>query len=316
MRDWTEDRPSLDRPPTGPWVGRFPGLGTVTVAEDGQVTATPEDGTGADDGEELALREAALRYGWGEALSFARRGFSLAHGAALSPLADAADQPGGTCLILTGDPHDVAIVILQLVDVGWSVMGDKYTPTRWEDSVLVAYPREAPVLIAHRRLQRNELTGVKVRAHTDSRSFDLPRTQEARRVAGVVSLQMRRPDEAAFEVLTGHQRFETAANLLTGGATRPWRADEDDAIDSAGEAVPAGTETAASTADPGTVPEPDEKARAREERVRAAVAESLATNMRLAQLPAARLRLDSDTVADDCDALLAWWGSLTEGSGA
>lgn len=311
MRDWTEDRPSLERPQSGPWVGLFPGLGSVTVDEGGEVAVAPEEGCGPDDGEDPALREAALRYGWGEALSFARRGFSLAHGAAICPPATTPAQPAETCLILTGDPHDAAIVILHLVGLGWTVMGDKYTPTLWEDGALVAHPRTAPVLVAARRLLKNEIEGVKVRAHTDARSVELPRTAESRRVAGVVSLQMRKPDEAAFEVLTGHQRFEVAASIMGGGAVRPWRADEED---------PDATDLAAAeTSSPGDVDDAEAEARAaeaeqaRQDKVKALVAESLADHMRLSQLPSARLRMDSDTLTEDCDALLTWWEALHEG---
>lgn len=221
--------------------------------------------------QEQANRERALRFGWGEPLSFARRGLRCAGGAAVVPPTDDA------CLLLVGAPHDATNILIELTDRGWSVMGDRITPTEWQDAALVAHPRLAPLLASRPRAEKADLEGVPVRENTDSVLVDLPRTSESRPVIAVLTLQMRKPGEDALTVLTGHERFEAAASLMVGGALSPF--------------VPGDANTSEDSAESEPVPRT-----------------ALDEHLRLTALPYARLRLDSTTVTTDVDALVAWWG--------
>jgi hypothetical protein len=271
--------PELDRSGEQ-WTGSFAGLGTVTVAADGQVTVTADP----SDDEDLVLKEQALRWGWGEGLSFVQRGFQLAGGAAACPPGESTE-----CLILPGDPHDVAMVLAALAQLGWSIMGDRYTPVRWEGSSLVAEPRQAPLIMAQRRLTKLGLEGLTVRADSDSRTVQLPRVSEARVVRGVALVSMRRPHEDALDLLAGQKLFESAAQLMLGGVLTP-RVDRDDAEGEAevGDPTPAAAEVVAER-----------------------TAEVLAEHLRLAALPMCRLHLDKATLEDDIAALLRWWTRIT-----
>lgn len=268
--------PSLDRD-AEIWVGTFPGLGSVRVHPDGTVEVAaavrPED-----DRDTVEMRERALRFGWGEPLSFARRGFRLAHGAAVGPVA------GDSCMLLLGDPHDVAIVLIELTLNGWGVLGDRPTPLAWDGQVLTAHPRSAPIVVSKRRAAKAELAGTQLRGDTDAVALDLPRINEPRHVAAVVSMQIRKPDEDAFTPLSGHERFETAAGLFMRGALWP-------------EVARGSVEVEADAdADPGDA------------------AAMMADHLALSRLPAARLRFDGATKDDDVAALLAWWHTLAGSS--
>lgn len=247
-------------------MGTFPGLGSVQIHPDGAVDVAAAERPD-DDRDTVDQREHALRHGWGEPLSFARRGFRLTHGAAVGPI------DGGTCLLVLGDPHDVAIVLIDLARLGWAVLGDRPTPLEWDGQTLTAHPRSAPILASKRRAIKAEMDGTRLRGDTDAVALELPRVDEPRRVAAVVSMQMRKPDEDAFTPLAGHERFETSAGLFMRGALWP---DVDNA-EAEGEA---------------------------------AASAIMADHLALSRLPAARLRFDSATKDDDVAALLAWWHTV------
>lgn len=260
----TPSDPTLDRE-VEPWLGTFPGLGSITVAQDGSVEIMPE----SDPEEDSTMRERALRFGWAEGLSLVRRGFSLASGAAVQlpePTAHESSDDGAEsgALILTGDPHDVVIVIAELVERGAKVIADRFTPVQWEQGRLTAYPRAAPVLMASRRAKKLGLQGRKVRADTDALELDVPRCEQPRRVEGVANVGMRRPHETPLTALAGRQKFEAAAGLMFAGALR---------------------ETSGDNSDAGS---------------------AMADHLRLANLPYSNLRINSDTIHEDVDALLGW----------
>lgn len=293
-----DEAPSLDRS-ADTWIGVLPGLGSVQIARDGSIEITVEPSaplTGDDDehpdaGEDAELREAALRHGWAEGLSWARRGYRLAAGAAVC-----APDDEERCVVLAGDPHDSAIVLIQLVNRGWTVMGDKYTPTQWVDGTLMASSRSAPLLMSARRLAKAELEGVKVRGHTDARAVDLPRAEGTRQVAAFCSLRMRKPDEAVLEVLAGAQRFEAAAGIMIGGALFPAPASDDERSDDGAEPPESHDEHA----------EGEAADQAAEDRSRL-TAEAMAEQMRLVAIPQLRLSIDSATANEDAGQLCAWW---------
>lgn len=269
--------PTLDRS-CEPWVGWFPGLGGITVAADGTVETTLDP----QSDEDATLRAQALRYGWGEGLSLVRRGFDLAGAVAAVPPQSAA--AAGTdnvcqCTLLAGDPHDVAIVIADLVDRGWTVMSDRYTPVRWEEDRLIAHPREAPILMASRRARKLNLAGTAVRDDTDAVAVEFPRHTGSARVTAVVKVTMRRPHEDALTPLTGQTKFESAAGLMLGGVMRPGS----DGIQTGGAQ---------------TTPEVDDAA--------VAPVEAMSEHLRLARLPYCALRIDPDTLNDDVEELLGW----------
>ena len=141
----TDIAPSLDRSGE-PWVGRFPGLGTVRVAVDGgyDVEVDPRlvDDTAAHD---------ALEFGWAEPLSFIRRGFQLAVATTLVPGgqdagAGAVPRPA---LMVSGRVETVASLTLALADREWLVVADGFTPVR-ATSAVTASPRRAPVITPRR----------------------------------------------------------------------------------------------------------------------------------------------------------------------
>lgn len=275
--------PSLDTD-VEPWVARMPGLGAVLVAADGALEVRLEDDlpVALPDGEARVdteeQKEAALRHGWGEPLSLARRGFRLAGGAGVVA------PEGGACVILTGDPHDITAVLLELAHRGWRILADRITPVQWDGDQLIAHPRLAPLLAAKHRLAKSGDTGERVRADSDARTVDAARESCAHPVTGILVVQQRRPDEEAFTPLTGHERFESAANLLVGGllAAARLRAESGDAA-------------------PEAAPQEDSDTGGRD-----TAAETVAEHLRLASLPMARLRLDSATWVGDIDALVAW----------
>lgn len=192
-----------------PWVGSFPGLGAVTVAHDGEVTVTV---TSVDsDDLDTARREAALRHGWGEPLSWSRRGFLMLQGGCATP------DPRIGCVLLSGDLHEFGRFLPTLANTGWSFLSDRYTPARWEASDLMAQPVQAPILLAARRAAKSGWDGQPLRDDSDSLAVDVTRMADPLPIRGVVQLQRARPDEPAFEPLSGHQRFEVAASLSWAG---------------------------------------------------------------------------------------------------
>jgi hypothetical protein len=161
---------------------------------------------------ECDQRERALRYGWAEPLSFARRGFTLFAGAAVAPPSGV-----GPCLLLHGDTHDAALILLAFSSLGWSILGDRYTPAMWEGDRLIAYPHEAPILISKRRAAKRGLEGTKVREHTDALEVDLPRWTTPIAVGAMVMLRVARVDDPTLHELVGYERFEAAVGYRIGG---------------------------------------------------------------------------------------------------
>lgn len=266
--------PTLDRS-CEPWVGVFPGLGRITVAVDGSVDVEP-DPTGSED---HTLREQALRFGWAEGLSWARRGYQLASGSAVCPPGTGPAETGSVgCVLLTGDLHDVRMVLADLVKRSWRVMSDRITPTQWENGRLIAHPREAPILMARRHAAELEYASRRVRADTDACAVDLPRHTDREPVSAVVVIGSRRMDEAVVEPMVGQQRFEYAAALMQGGVL---------ALECA----------------PG---EPDDVTQEKLD------AEAHAEYLRLATLPTCTLRIGQATLAADVAALADWLANSTD----
>lgn len=212
------------------------------------------------------MRERALRYGWAEPLSLVRQGFQLFGGAGVVP-------PGGgsSCLMLHGDVHDTALVLLAFVSLGWSVLGDRFVPTRWQEGQLVAYPTDSPVLLSKRRAEKRGISGTKVRSHTDALEIDVPRSDSPADVAGVALLRIARPEDEVLTVLTGHERFEPAVNYQVAGVLGRFTA----------EGLPA-----------------------------APPKEVMAEHLRLAAIPAVRLSFSEDALEANLAALVAWWDAL------
>lgn len=203
-----------------PWLGTFPGLGRVEVHADGAISATAEPGQ-----ESIDLRNNALRYGWGEPLSWVRRGYALLHGGCVTP------DPAVGAILLTGDLHEFGRLLPAMTGAGWVIGSDRYTPTRWSGDDLVAEPTRAPILLSQRRLAAADWTGKPVRGDTDTCAVEVTRTSSPLPIRAVVDLTRARPDDEPFSVLTGHQRFELAASLRLGGAMRPSATDDKEAAE-------------------------------------------------------------------------------------
>ncbi|MGV1005392.1 MAG: hypothetical protein ACOYEV_11650 [Candidatus Nanopelagicales bacterium] len=168
----------------------------------------------------IAQLEAALRYGWGEPLSLARRGFLLL--AAASVVAPS----GNAVLVLAGDPYHLAIAISQLCQRGgWHLLADHPAPLTWVEAGgvphLVAHPRSAPLLMSLGRAQAEAQEGSQVRGDTDVVAVEVPRASEPCRVAAFLSLGKQLPGEADFRLLHGTERFASAGRSLLGGVLRP-----------------------------------------------------------------------------------------------
>lgn len=196
------------------WEGIFDGLGSVRVHPGGELDITV-DGADALDPAELEQRRAALRWGWGEPLAWARRGCSVTVGTAIV-------APGRRgALVVRGVVHDTAIVVAGLADRGWHVLAERIVPLRWSDDTAEVQPTDAPVLLARRRAEAMGLTGEPVRADTDALAVEVPRWSTPERLVGAVEVVMRRVGRERFELLEGHDRFEAASRLVTGGALAP-----------------------------------------------------------------------------------------------
>ncbi len=248
------------------WVGTFPGLGTVRVWADGRIAAEAEPAQGPDADETAEQRHAALIHGWGEPLALARQGYHVAHAAALVPPASD-DQSGPVALLVAGDLHDTAIVVLGLAARGWRVLADRLTPLTWpgDGGAPVAHPRQAPVVASARRAERFELPTTPTRAHTDAVTVDVARATQPRPLGAIVTVRIRRPHDPLLDLLRGHRRVETAQGLIAAGALTAQSGDDDHP------------------------------------------AAAMARTLRLAALPMAAIHLDPVDPAPALDALIAWW---------
>lgn len=268
----------LDRS-TEPWRGTFPGLGEVQVDAAGEihVVAAQDSATELDS---VTMREAALRYGWGEALSWVRRGYMVLRGGATSP------DPERGCVLLAGDLHEFGRLLPDLTEAGWSFLSDRYTPAEWVGDDLIAHPRTAPILLAARRAAKVGWTGEVARGDTDALAVAVPRIHQPTRVIGVLELSRAKPGDEVFEELSGHQRFEVAASLRSGGVMLPDDLEAD----------------ASPEVDPDSV---------------MLVGRHLPEQLRFSRLPIARLRCASETSAEPTDAarVVQWWETLAGGAG-
>ena len=141
-------------------------------------------------------------------------GFSLAQAVALVPRPDS-----GRCLLLTGDPDDVATVALGLVDGGWQVLSDRPSPVAWRDQALVAHPRPAPFLASPRSLGGR--VGIPVRQGSTSLVVHVPRHLEPAVVGAIAMAGRRRPGEARVEAAEGLEKFTRTSTLMIGGVLDP-----------------------------------------------------------------------------------------------
>ncbi len=216
----SQDPPAVVLDRTGPvWRGTCAGLGSVAIGANGDVF------TEAEGPDPLGQKARALHHGWGDLLSHARRGYSMALGAAVVP-ADSADH----ALLVCGDAPEVATVVIALSRHGWLLLSDRPTPTRWVDSRLIAHPRSAPLLIAKQRAVAAGFDGAAIRDQSNVVSVDLPRSVVPATVSRVVQVTRRRPSEDAFTELTGHRKFERAASLMLGGALAPVAESDEPAV--------------------------------------------------------------------------------------
>lgn len=202
----TEASPTLDATANA-WVGVFPGLGSISVDDRGDVVVSPY-GDANDDPTILLQRERALLWGWAEPLSWLRRGYHLIDGIALG------HPDEESCIVVSGDYHDSSRLVVNLIADGWLLISDRPSPYSWVGDDLIAAPREAPFLIARRRAIKAGLEHQSVRADSDSVEVQAPRLTQERKVVAFVSVGARRPFEENLEMLSGHKAFRYATGLL------------------------------------------------------------------------------------------------------
>jgi hypothetical protein len=202
----TEASPTFDYSDE-PWVGVFPGLGAISVNNDGEIAVSPHVGPD-EDPQLLTQREQALRWGWADPLSWLRRGFQLVHGAVVGHPDD------DTCMVILGENGESSRLMVHLVSEGWQLISDRPAPTRWLDDELYAHPRQAPWLLARHRAIKANLEHQSVRNDSDTVEVDVSRIDEERKVAAFVSVGRRRPFESSLELLSGHDAFRFASGLL------------------------------------------------------------------------------------------------------
>jgi hypothetical protein len=135
-----------------PWCGVVPGYGRVLVDAEGDVEVLLD--AGAD-----PAAAAALRWGWGEPLSFLRRGSTLLLGTTLA-------DPAGRALLLTGGLRGVPRLAALLVARGWVLMADGLAPVSFPqgDGPVLAQARQAPLLLHSRMRDQLGLPAVPLRS--------------------------------------------------------------------------------------------------------------------------------------------------------
>ena len=197
-RRW-DTGPHLDTE-SEPWRATFPGLGTVLVDTAGDLTIEPDQ-----PGAEI---DAALRWGWGENLSLIRQDYlMLAGSTVVSP-----DR--SRALLVSGDVHDVAIVLLALADQGWAVLADRATPCRWQERHLLACPRQAPVVVTRRRARKTVWEARDIRQDSGAVAVDVPRWAQPVLLAGIVRLRSSKSSEPITGTpLTGSSLLEAATGI-------------------------------------------------------------------------------------------------------
>lgn len=254
------------------WTGRFPGLGEVRVDADGGLSVRTE----TDDPD----AEAALRHGWGELLALARRGVPILNGTSVAPAADA------PAALLTGPSEFVGVLTAALAGLGWTVVGDRLSPVDISESKIRVLPRPTPVLTPRSMVQGGLSEANRpARRDTDVLVTGATTSAVAHELAGLVEVTRRRVGEDDDETLIGHERFALASGLHVLGALRPFRPDDDHHDDHDGD----GDEHAGSTT--------------------GAPQLLIADHLRLAELPALRVRVGTDP--DDAARRVASWFTTT-----
>lgn len=271
---------SLDRS-SEPWVGSFPGLGSVAVYKDGSVETSVDPvpsrlGTQPSPSE----KDRALRFGWGEALSLVRQGYTCFRGSALVPA-----DPRTGCLLLVANCGDAPSLGAALLSLGWLVMADALVPTRWDDVDILAVPRSAPMILPTEVAIRAGLRDSTVRAHSDSVAVATSDKWGPVRISGVVLVEARGQDSKPARWLEGHERLVAATSILAGGVL--------------GDGERAGGLDKRASSDPHAIKiEASRKA-----------SEVLARRLRIAKLPMLELPVAAETIDDDVARLVDFWQS-------
>jgi hypothetical protein len=271
------------------WVGRFRGVGEVRVGPDGatEVRCDSDDPTA----------EASLRHGWADLLSFARRGVQLLSGTALA-------RPGGRAVLLTGDPIATSEVARALAGSDWAVVSDRPTPVTFAEDAIVAEPRPGPLLIRPAegaattavpddtgavesigddpdgpRVATGGTTTTPLRPDSDVAALDGAGTAGTAVIGALVEVHVRHLGEDDDLELRGHDRFEHASRLHLAGALRPHRPSDGPVL-------------------PPNPPDADDEV--------GADATLIGEHLRLAALPALRVRFDRGDGSGAAQRLLAW----------
>lgn len=161
-----------------PWHGVFPGLGECWIDEDGAVRVEAV----ARDEEPQEQRADALRHGWGEPLSWLRRGHLMVSAWAAAPAAE------GPCLLFTSHGPDATVMRNELATRGWRMVAESPTPLDVSGEAITVLPRPVPFLATRRRVV-DHWDQQPVRADTDVVTVDWPRRTTAGPLGGIVQVR-------------------------------------------------------------------------------------------------------------------------------
>ncbi len=196
--------PSVDRS-SEPWVARFPGLGVVRIDSDGGVDVEVSRET--PDPDAVAL---ALRHGWGEPLSYVRRGYHLLGATVVT-------APGSSAaVLLTGTIGDVELFWLGLAHRGWGVLGERLVPVSCVRGVVLAHVRSAPPVATAAWARRAGLRADPLRSPTDAGVVVLDRPVRPCPIAAVAVIEGLHPGPSELRDIVGPARISAVAGVAAG----------------------------------------------------------------------------------------------------
>lgn len=226
-----------------PWVGTFPGLGSVRVFADGTFDVVPvgtgglvsgplagvaavgdEHGREEEDDEdvkeiggevETALadeRRRALTHGWAEPLSWARQGYTVASGTAL------VEPESGLAVLAIGRSAPQVVVVRSLIDAGWPLLTDAITPIDDVSGVPHVVPTGAPLLMPAAALRDSGVSFERARTDTDAVIVPVKRASEPVRLAALLICQdFNVGDVAEVTSITGVEKMSRILGAQVGG---------------------------------------------------------------------------------------------------
>lgn len=206
-----------------PWIGVFPGLGSVRVFADGTYDVAPVQIDVADPGAEseanqpgedlLEERRRALTHGWAEPLSWARQGYVVAAGTTL------VEPESGRAVLLVGRAKPQLVIVRSLIGAGWSVAADGLTPIDDSSGLPLAVPTSAPLLLPVGETRDSPQPLERARTDTDAVMVPVARVTAPVPLAAVlVCMDFNIGDKPEITPVTGVAKVSRILGALVGGA--------------------------------------------------------------------------------------------------